>query len=58
MNVKSFVEYTPRPIIINFSSIITNVRNKLDCLSLKGLSSLALCLWVRPRAYLNAGAPE
>jgi hypothetical protein len=28
-----------------------NDRDKLECLSLTGLSSLVYCLWVRPGAY-------
>ena len=29
----------------------TNFYNKLECLSLVGLSSLVYCLWVRPGPY-------
>jgi hypothetical protein len=28
-----------------------NVRDKVECLSLPGLSGLVLCLWVRSAAY-------
>ncbi len=32
-------------------SYFTNVRNKLERLSMAGLSSLVYCLWARPGAY-------
>jgi hypothetical protein len=35
-------------------SVVTNVHNKLDNLSLAGLFTLALRLWVRPGAFPKA----
>jgi hypothetical protein len=32
-------------------NISVDVKNKLECLSLAGLTSLVKCLWVRPGAY-------
>ncbi len=36
---------------INVIKTLTNVRDKLEGLFLVSLSSIVLCLWVRPGAY-------
>ncbi len=40
-----------------FTSILTNARNKLECLSLVSVYSLAKFLWVKLGAYPNEEAP-
>ncbi len=60
--LKGFITLSSGPKIIKlFTSVFTNVRDKLECLPLVSLSSQVKCLWVTPRAYpkeeLLLGAP-
>jgi hypothetical protein len=48
------IDSSPGVLIIKLFSSLTDVRNKLECLSLAGLSSLVF-LQVRPRAYHRVG---